>query len=82
MGFFEGIVIIAIGLKYREKEFLYRNGEKNFQFPFNIESYKILEIYIHALFVIFKFIEINLLRISLFISFSKNFIWCKSNEMK
>lgn len=74
MGFFEGIVIIAIGLEYREKEFLYRNGEKNFQFPFNIESYKILEIYIHALFVIFKFIEINLLRISLFISFSKNFI--------
>lgn len=74
MGFFEGIVIIAIGLEYREKEFLYRNGEKNFQFPFNIESYKILEIYIHALFVIFKFIEINLLRISLFINFSKNFI--------
>lgn len=74
MGFFEGIVIIAIGLEYREKEFLYRNGEKNFQFPFNIENYKILEIYIHALFVIFKFIEINLLRISLFISFSKNFI--------
>lgn len=74
MGFFEGIVIIAIGLEYREKEFLYRNGGKNFQFPFNIESYKILEIYIHALFVIFKFIEINLLRISLFISFSKNFI--------
>lgn len=74
MGFFEGIVIIAIGLEYREKEFLYRNGEKNFQFPFNIESYKILEIYIYALFVIFKFIEINLLRISLFISFSKNFI--------
>lgn len=67
-------MIIAIGLEYREKEFLYRNGEKNFQFPFNIESYKILEIYIHALFVIFKFIEINLLRISLFISFSKNFI--------
>lgn len=74
MGFFEGIMIIAIGLEYREKEFLYRNGEKNFQFPFNIESYKILEIYIHVLFVIFKFIEINLLRISLFISFSKNFI--------
>lgn len=76
MGCFEGIVIIAIGLEYREKEFLYRNGEKNFQFPFNIESYKILEIYIYiyALFVIFKFIEINLLRISLFISFSKNFI--------
>lgn len=74
MGFFEGIMIIAIGLEYREKEFLYRNGEKNFQFPFNIESHKILEIYIHALFVIFKFIEINLLRISLFISFSKNFI--------
>lgn len=74
MGFFEGIVIIAIGLEYREKEFLYRNEEKNFQFPFNIESYKILEIYIHALFVIFKFIEISLLRISLFISFSKNFI--------
>lgn len=47
MGFFEGIVIIAIGLEYREKEFLYRNGEKNFQFPFNIESYKILEIYIY-----------------------------------
>lgn len=67
-------MIIAIGLEYREKEFLYRNGEKKFQFPFNIESYKILEIYIHALFVIFKFIEINLLRISLFISFSKNFI--------